>query len=97
MEPFIILGNFTSQGVDKFRDIVARLDQSKADVKRAGGNWIGYWLTMGQYDFIAIVEMPDPAAMAKVLLAAGIEGNVRTETLHAFSEEEAAAIAASLS
>ena len=96
MEPFIILGEFTSQGVEKFKDIVARLEQSKADVEKAGGRWIGYWLTMGQYDFIAIVEMPDAMAMARVLLAAGIEGNVQTETLRAFSEEEAAAIAASL-
>jgi uncharacterized protein with GYD domain len=97
MDPFIILGKFTSQGVDTFKDIVARLEQSKADVERAGGRWIGYWLTMGRYDFIAIVEMPDATAMAKVLLAAGIEGNVETETLHAFSEAEAAAMAASMS
>jgi uncharacterized protein with GYD domain len=93
MDPFVILGNFTEQGVDTLHDLAARLEKSRKIVEKAGGRWIGFWLTMGKYDFVAIIEMPDAAAMAGVLLEVADAGNSRTETLRAFSEADAVKIA----
>jgi uncharacterized protein with GYD domain len=93
MDPFVILGNFTEKGVDTLHDLAARLEKSRKIVEKAGGRWVGFWLTMGKYDFVAIIEMPDAAAMASVLLEVAEAGNSRTETLHAFSEADAVKIA----
>jgi uncharacterized protein with GYD domain len=58
---------------------------------------VSYYLTMGQYDAVAISEAPDDQTIAKLALGAGARGNVRTETMRAFTDEEARAIAADLS
>jgi uncharacterized protein with GYD domain len=52
---------------------------------------------MGQYDAIAVSKPPDDQTIAKLALAAGARGNVRTETMRAFTDEEARQIAADLS
>ena len=51
---------------------------------------------MGRYDAIVVTEAPDDETVSKLALAAGARGNVRTETLRAFTEEEAKKIAAEL-
>ena len=53
-------------------------------------------LVMGQYDFVALVEAPDDITAAKVSLAWGAQGNVSSETLRAFTEEEFRSIVAAL-
>jgi len=55
-----------------------------------------WYLTMGQYDIVGVIEAPDDETMAKVALALGALGNFRTETMRAFSEEEYRAIVAAL-
>lgn len=96
METYIILGSFTKQGVDTVKDLESRLAESKAATKKAGGQWVGYWMTMGKYDFVVVVTSPDGATAATLLLATAMAGNVRTETLRAFSEEEVAGIIANI-
>ena len=48
----------------------------------------GFYLTMGRYDIIIIIEAPDPETAAKILLTVTSKGAVSTETLHAFPEDE---------
>ena len=96
METYVILGNYTKQGIDTIKDIEARVAESKAAVQQAGGQWVGFWLTMGKYDFIVITTSPDAATAATLLLATAMGGNVRTETLRAFSEDEMAGIVANI-
>jgi len=59
---------------------------------KAGGKLLAWYLTMGQYDAVAIVEGPDDATMATVGLAIGSKGDVRTTTLKAHTEAQMAKI-----
>jgi uncharacterized protein with GYD domain len=93
---YVTLIRYTEQGVRTFKDLPQRLEETRQAGEALGAKLIGYYLTMGQYDAIAISEAPDDHAIAKLALAAGARGNVRTETLRAFTEEEARSIAADL-
>jgi len=96
METYIILGNYTQQGIANIKDSPARSEVEKKAVEAAGGKWLGFYLTVGRYDFVLIAQAPDSETMAKLLLAAGAQGNVRTETLSAFTEGEFKEIVAGL-
>jgi uncharacterized protein with GYD domain len=97
MPTYITLIRYTEQGVQTFKDLSQRLEETKNAGEAVGAKLIGYYLTMGQYDAVAITEAPDDQTIAKLALAAGARGNVRTETMRAFTEEEAKKIAAELS
>jgi uncharacterized protein with GYD domain len=97
MPTYISLIRYTEQGVKTFSELAQRLEETKSAGESVGAKLVGYYLTMGQYDAVAISEAPDDATIAKLALAASARGNVRTETLRAFTEEEARKIAAELS
>jgi uncharacterized protein with GYD domain len=97
MPTYITLIRYTEQGVKTFTDLSQRLEETKAAGEAVGAKLLGYYLTMGQYDAVAISEAPDDHTIAKLALAAGARGNVRTETMRAFTDEEARSIAADLS
>jgi uncharacterized protein with GYD domain len=96
MPTYVTLIHYTDQGVKTFKDLSNRLDETRQAGEAIGATLVGYYLTMGQYDAIAISEAPDDAVIARLALAAGARGNVRTETFRAFTEDEATAIAAEL-
>jgi uncharacterized protein with GYD domain len=97
MPTYISLIRYTEQGVKTFTELSQRLEETKKAGESVGATLVGYYLTMGQYDAVAISEAPDDATIARLALAASARGNVRTETLRAFTEEEARKIAAELS
>ena len=97
MPTYITLIRYTEQGVNTFKDLSQRLEETKAAGEAVGAKLIGYYLTMGQYDAVAISEAPDDHTIATLALAAGARGNVRTETMRAFTDEEAKKIATGLS
>jgi uncharacterized protein with GYD domain len=97
MPTYITLIHYTKQGVKTFKDLSQRIEETKAAGEAVGAKLVGYYLTMGQYDAIAISEAPDDHTIAKLALAAGARGNVRTETMRAFTVEEARSIAGELS
>ena len=88
MPTFISLVSFTQQGIQNIKESPARLDAAKKAFKAAGGELKHFYLTMGRYDIVLVSEHPDDEAAAKVALAIGSLGNVRTETCRAFTEEE---------
>lgn len=96
MPTYITLIHYTEQGVQTFKDLAKRIEETKAAGESAGAKLVGYYLTMGQYDAVAISEAPDDHTIAKLALAAGARGNVRTETMRAFTDEEALALASEL-
>ena len=87
MGHYIVLGNYTEQGIKKVKDSPKRDDEARSMIEKAGGKMQLYY-TMGEYDFVAIIEMPSDEDMGKFLLQAGRAGNVRTKTLKAWSESE---------
>ena len=87
MSTFIILVNFTDQGIRNVKDSPDRYEAFKALAEKVGGKVKGVYYTMGHYDMVLIVEGSDEAAMT-AMLKVGSVGNVRTETLRGFSVEE---------
>ena len=61
-----------------------------------GGRFIGVWWTLGSYDLVAVIEAPDDATATRLMLGTAMQGNVRTMTMRAFSEEEMARIVGGL-
>ena len=96
MATYIVLMNYTEQGIKTVKDAPKRIDALEAMVKKAGGKLVGYYATMGQYDYVAIAEGPDDETAMAQLLAMGMLGNVRTTTLKAFSRQEFAKIVTKL-
>lgn len=96
METYIILGKYTKQGIENIKDSPARLEAATKAIEATGGRFLGWYLTMGQYDFVLIAEAPDAKTTAALLLATGMQGNVSTETLRAFTGDEFGAIIAGL-
>ena len=96
MASFVILGNYTEQGVANIKDLPERLAAVQQAAQDAGGRMIFYYLTMGAYDFVAVVELPDAETAAGLALQTSLQGNVRTQTMRAFTEEEAASIVGGL-
>jgi uncharacterized protein with GYD domain len=96
MNTYIILFNYTEQGIRSVREAGPRLDGLKGNLKELGGEVQAFYLTMGPYDTVAVVTLPDDATMTKLALSLGAVGNVRTLTMRAFPEPEYRAILASL-
>ena len=96
MPTYITLIHYTDQGVQTFKDLSQRLEETRTAGAAVGAQLLAYYLTMGQYDAVVVTEAPNDETIARLALAAGGRGNVRTETLRAFTEDEAKRIAASL-
>ena len=96
METYIVLANYTEQGIKNIKDSPARIVEARKAVEAAGGKWLGWYLTMGRYDFVVIAQAPNAEAVAALMLAIGSQGSVSTETLRAFTEEEFKGIVANL-
>lgn len=88
MSTYISLVNWTEQGIRNVREAPQRLEAFKKEVEDVGGKMIAYYLTMGRYDGVLIVELPNDEAASILLLGGGSQGNVRTETLKAFPEDQ---------
>ena len=96
MATFITLARYTQQGISKVKDSPSRVDNFRNAAQKAGGSVKGFYLTLGQYDIVLITEAPSDDVIARLTLATGSLGNVTTETLRAFTEDEFRKIVASL-
>lgn len=96
MPTYISLIRFTQKGMETIKEGPKRLDAAKQRFRAAGGELKAFYLVTGQYDAVAIAELPNDEAAAGVALGNGAMGNVRTETLRAFSEDEYRKIIAAL-
>lgn len=96
MPTYISLLNYTQQGLATAKNGPARLDAAKEAYKKAGGEVKAFYLTMGRYDIVLVAELPNDEAVARLALALGGQGNVRSETFRAFTEAEYRKVVASL-
>ncbi|HSB45171.1 MAG TPA: GYD domain-containing protein [Nitrospira sp.] len=96
MAIYIVLVNFTEQGVRNIKDTIKRGDAIRDMAKKFGVTAKEYYWTLGSYDVIDIFDAPDDASMAAFLAAFGAMGNARTQTLRAFSQDEMKGILAKL-
>ncbi|MGH7048429.1 MAG: GYD domain-containing protein [Stellaceae bacterium] len=86
MPTYIMLANWTDQGAQKVKDSPRRIDTAKKALVEMGGEFKGLYMTMGDYDLIAIYEAPDDAVAARFTVLLGMLGTLRTKTLKAFPE-----------
>ena len=88
MPTYIALGCFTDQGIRAVKDTTKRTEAVKEAAKRFGANMTQIYWTLGQYDLVSIIEAPDDESATAYALAVGSAGNVRMQTLRAFSKDE---------
>ncbi len=96
MATYFVLSKFTQQGISKVKDIPARIDAGRQSARATGTQVKAWYLAMGRYDVITIWEAPNDEAMAKSILALTSLGNVTSETLRVFTEDEFRKIVAEL-
>src|SRR6476659_1925464 len=96
MPTYIALINWTAQGIVKVKDSPKRLDAGRKEFKKLGVEIQAAYSTMGRYDLVCVMTAPNDEAYAKATLSLGRQGNVTTETLKAFTEEEYRKIVGSL-
>ncbi len=88
MATYVLLLNWTEQGIRNAKETLARADAAAGLVEKLGGKMKEVYWTLGPYDVVAIVEAPDDETATAFALATGSQGNVRTTTLRAFDREE---------
>ena len=81
MPTYLMLTKLTAQGVQTLKANPARLREVNRDVEELGAKVLNQWATIGEYDFVNIVEAPDAATIAKVSLALGARGSAKLQSL----------------
>jgi uncharacterized protein with GYD domain len=88
MPTYIGLLKYTQQGAAHIKESPARLDAARKAGQAMGVQIKEWYLVMGQYDAVVVIEASNDEAVAKILLVIGALGNVQTETFRAFKEDE---------
>ena len=97
MVTYLMLLNWTDQGIKNVKDSPKRLDGAKKLAKDLGGEVKSSYMTLGTYDLVLIVEMPNNDKLASFALKLGSLGNVRSTTLRTYSEDDYRRIISGLS
>jgi uncharacterized protein with GYD domain len=92
MSFYIILWNYTNEGIKNVKESPKRADAFKSKLENAGGKLIETYYTFGKYDGISIIEAPTDETLMSVLLSVESQGKTRSVTLKAFSYDEATKI-----
>ena len=88
MPTFIMLSTLTVQGVQTLKSNPERLRAVNQDVEELGCKVLHQWATLGEFDFVNVVEAPDVATMARVSVALGARGSTKIRTLPALSIDD---------
>ena len=88
MPTYIVLMKLTEEGIKTIKDAPQRVKENAQNMEKVKGKMKGFWLTMGEYDYVAIGEAPNDDIAMTFMLGMGAQGFVRTTTLKAFSLEE---------
>jgi uncharacterized protein with GYD domain len=96
MSKYVLLGNWTDQGVRDVKNTVKRSRAAREAFAAMGVNAREWFFTLGQYDVVLTVDAPDDETLTRATLALAMNGNLRTTTLRGFGEKEMEAIVGSL-
>ncbi len=96
MPTYVVLGNWTAEGVRAVRDSPARGEAFRKAVESAGGRVVQLLYTMGPHDFVTMLDFPSDEAANAALLKAGTQGYARTVTLKGWTPAEFREILAKL-
>ena len=87
MPTYVMLANWTDQGVRTIDDAPKRVDVARKSLEDMGGRFLSVYMTTGIHDMVITYDAPDDAVAARFTLLLGKQGNVRTQSLKAFPEE----------
>ena len=96
MATYVTLARYTDQGMRGIKESPARVEAIKKLVADHGGEIKAFYLTLGEYDMLVVIDAPNDNVVAKLLLTVGADGNTRTTTFRAYSEEEFGRVVKSL-
>ena len=88
MPTYIALCNFTDQGVRNVKDTIGRAEAAQAAAANFGASMTNIVWTLGHYDLVATLDAPDDESATAFALAVASKGNVRMQTLRAFTKDE---------
>ena len=88
MPTYVALLRYTQKGMETLKDSPTRREAAKNLFASVGAKLKDVYMTMGQYDAVAIAEAPNDETMAKLALTGASQGYLRTETMRAFTEDE---------
>ena len=88
MPTYIMLGQFTDHGIRNVKETAKRAEGLKEMAKKVGATVKDVYWTLGPYDVVSVVDAPDDMCATAFFLSVGALGNVRTQTLRAYTSEE---------
>ena len=88
MPTYILLTTLTAQGVQTLKSNPERLREVNRDVEELGAKVLHQWATLGQFDFVNVVEAPDDKTIARVSVALGARGSAKLQTMSALPIDE---------
>jgi uncharacterized protein with GYD domain len=88
MATFILLSRLSTQGVQTLKSNPDRLREVNKDVEELGAKILHQWATLGEWDFVNIVEAPDAQTIARVSVSLGARGSTKIVTLPALTIDE---------
>ncbi len=92
MPTYILLVDWTEQGIRNFKESVDRYEEGRSILQEAGVNFRDIYWTLGSHDMVSVVEAPDDETLSAALLRNASLGNFRTTTMRAFSADEMRAV-----
>lgn len=92
MPRYVQLIDYTAEGIDRFEEIPELTEQAEELATSLGGELVDFYLTLGQYDAVAIIDAPDDETVVAGTVTMAKTGTIETETLRAFEEDEIEAI-----
>jgi uncharacterized protein with GYD domain len=90
MPTYVMLTNLTAEGVRTLKNNPGRVAEVNREVEQIGAKVLSQYATLGEYDFVTIVEAPDDKTMAKIGVELGSRGTMKSETLAAIPTDELA-------
>jgi uncharacterized protein with GYD domain len=90
MPTYLMLTNLTAEGVRTLKNNPARVGEVNKEVEQIGAKVLAQYATLGQYDFVTVIEAPDAKTMAKVSVELGSRGTMTSQTLTAMPASELA-------
>jgi len=88
MPTYIMLSRLTPEGVATIKNNPQRIREVNRELEQLGASVKAQWSTLGQYDFVNVVEAPDEVTMARVSLELGSRGTAKYETLSAIPVDD---------
>ena len=92
MVTYMMLMKLTDQGIKNIKEAPERIEVGLKAFEKTGGKLIGFWISIGKYDYVSIGESASEEAALAFVVGLSSQGNVRVESVKLFSREQFAAL-----